>query len=156
MQRNVVARRLYSLHQPIFAGVSIEVFADYVFRPDAVRTRIQIYRNKRGIWWIIAPITFSNLRGRLEPTVSFAPRPDCWRRIGARRRRSGSVRERHCGTRCCIRNERLFCLQRRCIHQAITCYVGTIGDVTPTQPAAHLIAGTDSCCISPRRPASNP
>ncbi len=48
MQRNVVARRLYSFHQPIFAGVSIEVFADYVFRPDAVRTRIQIYRNKRG------------------------------------------------------------------------------------------------------------
>jgi hypothetical protein len=28
--------------------VSIEVFADYMFRPDAVRTRIQIYRNKRG------------------------------------------------------------------------------------------------------------
>ncbi len=48
MRRNVVARRLYSLHQRIFAGVSIEVFADYVFRPDAVRTRIQIYRNERG------------------------------------------------------------------------------------------------------------
>ena len=47
-QRDIVFRRLYRVHQQIFAGVSIENFITYLVRPDALRTRIQIYRNEAG------------------------------------------------------------------------------------------------------------
>ena len=47
-QRDVVFRRLYRIHQQIFAGVSIESFTSYLVRPDAIRTRIQVYRNEIG------------------------------------------------------------------------------------------------------------
>ena len=36
------------MHQQIFAGVPIESFITYLVRPDAIRTRIQIYRNETG------------------------------------------------------------------------------------------------------------
>ena len=47
-QREVIFRRLYRVHQQIFAGVLIESFITYLVRPDALRTRIQIYRNEAG------------------------------------------------------------------------------------------------------------
>ena len=47
-KREIVFRRLYRVHQQIFAGVPIESFITYLVRPDAIRTRIQIYRNETG------------------------------------------------------------------------------------------------------------
>jgi hypothetical protein len=47
-QRDLVFRRLYRVHQRIFSGVSMEIFARYLARPDALRTRIQVYRNEQG------------------------------------------------------------------------------------------------------------
>ena len=47
-QREIAFRRLYRVHQQIFAGVPIESFITYLVRPDALRTRIQIYRNEAG------------------------------------------------------------------------------------------------------------
>ncbi len=47
-QREIVFRRLYRVHQQIFAGVPIENFMAYLVRPEAVRTRIQLYRNETG------------------------------------------------------------------------------------------------------------
>jgi len=47
-QREFVFRRLYRVHQQIFAGVPFESFATYLVRPDAIRSRIQIYRNEAG------------------------------------------------------------------------------------------------------------
>jgi hypothetical protein len=47
-QRAAVFRRLYRVHQQIFAGVPIESFVTYLVRPDALRTRIQVYRNEAG------------------------------------------------------------------------------------------------------------
>ena len=47
-KREIVFRRLYRVHQQIFAGVPIESFVTYLVRPDALRTRIQIYRNAAG------------------------------------------------------------------------------------------------------------
>lgn len=41
-------RELYRVHDKIFAGVTIEEFTYYIVRPDATRTRIQIYRNETG------------------------------------------------------------------------------------------------------------
>lgn len=48
-QRDAFLRDLYSVHEKIFAGVSMEEFTYYIVRPDAVRTRIQIYRNETGV-----------------------------------------------------------------------------------------------------------
>jgi len=47
-QRDAVLRRLYGVNQMIFAGVSMEQFAYYLIRSDALRTRVQIYRNELG------------------------------------------------------------------------------------------------------------
>ncbi len=47
--RDVFLRDLYSVHEKIFSGVSMEEFTYYLVRPDAVRTRIQIYRNEAGV-----------------------------------------------------------------------------------------------------------
>jgi hypothetical protein len=47
-QREMLFRRLYQVHQKIFAGVTLERFVGYLARPDAIRTRIQIYRNECG------------------------------------------------------------------------------------------------------------
>jgi hypothetical protein len=46
--RDVVFRRLYRVHQQIFDGVSTESFVSYLARSDALRTRIQVYRNEMG------------------------------------------------------------------------------------------------------------
>ncbi len=48
VQRDVVLRRLYKMHQKIFAGVSMQQFSRYLTRTDALRTRVQIYRNESG------------------------------------------------------------------------------------------------------------
>ena len=45
---DVFFRRLYRVHEKIFAGVSPESFARYLSRRDAIRTRIQVYRNATG------------------------------------------------------------------------------------------------------------
>jgi hypothetical protein len=47
-QWDAVLHRLYILHKAIFSGVSIQKFSCYLTRADAVRTRIQIYRNEGG------------------------------------------------------------------------------------------------------------
>ena len=48
VQREAVLRRLYAVHQGIFLGVTMDQFVHYLIRPDAVRTRIQIYRGEGG------------------------------------------------------------------------------------------------------------
>lgn len=48
VHRDQLFRRLYRVHQQIFAGVPIEDFVRYLARADAIRTRIQIYRNGAG------------------------------------------------------------------------------------------------------------
>ncbi len=47
-QHDTVLSRLYDVHQSIFSSVSKKEFTHYMDRPDAVRTRIQIYRNELG------------------------------------------------------------------------------------------------------------
>ena len=47
-QRDAFLHDLYRVHDQIFSGVSMEQFTYYLVRPDAARTRIQIYRNETG------------------------------------------------------------------------------------------------------------
>lgn len=47
-RRDVFLRDLYGVHDRIFSGVSMEQFTYYLVRPDAARTRIQMYRNETG------------------------------------------------------------------------------------------------------------
>lgn len=47
-QQHEVLSRLYEVHQKIFAGVPFSEFVRYLIRADAIRTRIQTYRNEDG------------------------------------------------------------------------------------------------------------
>ena len=48
VQWDAVLHRLYTVHQAIFTGVSMQQFSRYLTRADAARTRVQIYRSERG------------------------------------------------------------------------------------------------------------
>lgn len=47
-QRDLVLRDLYQVHQKIFAGGTLEEFTHDIVRPEASRTRIQVYRGTGG------------------------------------------------------------------------------------------------------------
>lgn len=43
-----LTQALYPAHCQVFDGVSLEAFRAYVVEPDALRTRIEVYRDERG------------------------------------------------------------------------------------------------------------
>lgn len=46
-EKRCFIRELYEVQCKIFQGVDIKSFTNYIFRPDAVRTRVKIFRNEK-------------------------------------------------------------------------------------------------------------